>query len=90
MSVPAEIICRRSRKNLNATRADLFPFFTSVDNRDFRADINATSDMAKIPFSTINPIIMIISSIYKNKCVSGEQIYMNVHSKKSEIGRAHV
>ena len=41
--------------------------------------------MAKIPFSTINPIIMIISSIYKNECVSEEQIYMNVHSKKSEL-----
>ena len=47
----------------NAFCAALLPFFASVDRRDFRAEIIATSDMENTPFNKIKPIIIKISFI---------------------------
>ena len=43
--------------------AALLPFFASVDRRDFRAEIMATSDIENTQFNKINPIIIKISLI---------------------------
>ena len=44
--------------------AALLPFLASVDKRDLRAEIIATSDMENIPFNNIKPIMIRISFIF--------------------------
>lgn len=44
--------------SFQAVLADLFPFLASAERRDLRADISATSDIAKTPLSNINPMII--------------------------------
>ena len=47
--------------SFKAVPADLLPRFASVSNLAFRAETKAISDIARIPFSKIRPIIMTIS-----------------------------